>query len=161
MKVKVIRTSTIPISLNKLLKGQLKFLSKEFEVIGLSSSGTDSLRSFVLDVLRCLGMSVSTTRDERGESLSISRPDDPGIDATAERECAAWALRIPADEKSGPGVRLVCRQLPSSRTPGEVARTALGGADIPLPFRADGALCVRDGEGRERMVHAGDVSVRA
>ena len=41
MKVKVIRTSTIPISLNKLLKGQLKFLSKEFEVIGLSSSGTD------------------------------------------------------------------------------------------------------------------------
>lgn len=40
MKVKVIRTSTIPISLNKLLKGQLKFLSKEFEVIGLSSSGT-------------------------------------------------------------------------------------------------------------------------
>ena len=41
MKKKVIRTSTIPISLNKLLKGQLKFLSKEFEVIGLSSSGTD------------------------------------------------------------------------------------------------------------------------
>ena len=41
MKVKIIRTSTIPISLNKLLKGQLKFLSKEFEVIGLSSSGTD------------------------------------------------------------------------------------------------------------------------
>lgn len=41
MKTKVIRTSTIPISLNKLLKGQLKFLSKEFEVIGLSSSGTD------------------------------------------------------------------------------------------------------------------------
>ena len=39
--MKVIRTSTIPISLNKLLKGQLKFLSKEFEVIGLSSSGTD------------------------------------------------------------------------------------------------------------------------
>lgn len=39
--MKIIRTSTIPISLNKLLKGQLKFLSKEFEVIGLSSSGTD------------------------------------------------------------------------------------------------------------------------
>lgn len=41
MKTKLIRTSTVAISLNKLLKGQLKFLSKEFEVIGLSSSGTD------------------------------------------------------------------------------------------------------------------------
>ena len=30
-----------------------------------------------------------------------------------------------------------------------------------LGIAADGALCVRDGEGRERMVHAGDVSVRA
>ncbi|MFV0185228.1 glycosyltransferase family 4 protein [Empedobacter falsenii] len=41
MKTKVIRTSTIPISLNKLLKGQLKFLSKDLDVIGLSSSGKD------------------------------------------------------------------------------------------------------------------------
>ncbi len=108
----------------------------------VSSSGTDFLRSFVLDVLRCLGMSVSTTREEHGESLSISRPGDPGIDATTERECDAWALRIPADEKGRPDVRLVCRRLSSSRTPGDVARTALGGADTPLPFRADGALCV-------------------
>lgn len=38
---KIIRTSTIPISLNVLLKGQLKFLSKHFNVIGISSSGKD------------------------------------------------------------------------------------------------------------------------
>ena len=134
-----VNSGALPLG-EKLLFGLRKSRSGKEESV--SSSGTESLRTFVPDVLRCLGMSVSTTRDERGESLSISRPDDPGIDATAERECAAWALRIPADEKSGPGVRLVCRQLPSSRTPGEVARTALGGADIPLPFRADGALCV-------------------
>ena len=30
-----------------------------------------------------------------------------------------------------------------------------------LGIAADGALRVRDGEGRERQVHAGDVSVRA
>ena len=39
--MKIIRTSTIPLSLNVLLKGQLKFLSKRFVVIGLSSQGND------------------------------------------------------------------------------------------------------------------------
>ena len=38
---KIVRTSTIPLSLNILLKGQLKFLSKKFEIIGLSSQGND------------------------------------------------------------------------------------------------------------------------
>ncbi|WP_291093661.1 glycosyltransferase family 4 protein [Empedobacter sp. UBA6745] len=41
MKTKIIRISTVPISLNILLKGQLKFLSKKFEIIGLSSQGND------------------------------------------------------------------------------------------------------------------------
>lgn len=41
MKIKIIRISTIPLSLNILLKGQLRFLSKFFEVIGISSSGED------------------------------------------------------------------------------------------------------------------------
>lgn len=35
------RVSTVPISLNVLLKGQLKFLSREFEVVGVSSPGED------------------------------------------------------------------------------------------------------------------------
>lgn len=39
--MKLIRTSTIPLSLNVLLKGQLKFLSKRFVVIGVSSRGND------------------------------------------------------------------------------------------------------------------------
>lgn len=39
--MKIIRTSTIPLSLNVLLKGQLKFLAQYFEVIGVSSSGQE------------------------------------------------------------------------------------------------------------------------
>ncbi|MCJ8498597.1 glycosyltransferase family 4 protein [Chryseobacterium salipaludis] len=37
--MRIIRTSTVPLSLNALLGGQLKFLSKHFEVIGVSSPG--------------------------------------------------------------------------------------------------------------------------
>lgn len=40
-KPKLIRTSTVPISLNILLKGQLAFLSQHFEIIGISSNGAD------------------------------------------------------------------------------------------------------------------------
>ncbi|WP_291069319.1 MULTISPECIES: glycosyltransferase family 4 protein [unclassified Empedobacter] len=41
MKTKIIRTSTVPISLNILLKGQLKFLNQTFHIIGVSSAGKD------------------------------------------------------------------------------------------------------------------------
>jgi glycosyltransferase involved in cell wall biosynthesis len=40
---KLIRVATVPISLDKLLEGQLKFLSKHFNVIGVSSPQNDSL----------------------------------------------------------------------------------------------------------------------
>lgn len=39
--IKIIRTSTVSMSLNILLKGQLKFLSNYFDVIGISSEGDD------------------------------------------------------------------------------------------------------------------------
>ena len=38
MQVKLIRITTIPLSLKVLLRGQLKFMSNHFEVIGISSS---------------------------------------------------------------------------------------------------------------------------
>ncbi|WP_121966440.1 glycosyltransferase family 4 protein [Myroides sp. N17-2] len=38
---KIIRTSTIPLSLNILLKGQLAYLNKKFEIVGVSSKGDD------------------------------------------------------------------------------------------------------------------------
>lgn len=41
MPPKLIRTSTVPLSLNLLLKGQLRFLSAHFEVVAVSSSGED------------------------------------------------------------------------------------------------------------------------
>ena len=40
-KIKIIRTTTVPISLNVLLKGQLKFLAEYFNVVGISSKGKD------------------------------------------------------------------------------------------------------------------------
>ena len=39
MKKKIIRITTVPISLAILLKGQLKYMSEHYEVIGVSSSG--------------------------------------------------------------------------------------------------------------------------
>lgn len=41
MKQKLIRITTVPRSLNKLLQGQLNFMNEYFEVIGVSSAGED------------------------------------------------------------------------------------------------------------------------
>lgn len=41
MKTKIIRTSTVAMSLNLLLKGQLKFLSKHFDVLAVSGYDAD------------------------------------------------------------------------------------------------------------------------
>jgi len=41
MKRKIFRLSTVPISLNSLLKGQLEFLNNYFEVIAISGKGAD------------------------------------------------------------------------------------------------------------------------
>jgi len=59
-KPKLIRVSTIPLSLNILLKGQLKFLSTHFTVIGLSSNGyelkeveeREGITTFAVDMQR-------------------------------------------------------------------------------------------------------------
>lgn len=42
MKKKVIRVTTVPVSFTTLLKGQLKFMANYFEMIGISSSGTNN-----------------------------------------------------------------------------------------------------------------------
>lgn len=38
---KIFRTATIPLSLNILLKGQLKYLSKEFNITAISGEGSE------------------------------------------------------------------------------------------------------------------------
>ena len=40
---KIIRVTTVPVSLGGLLKGQLKFMSQYYDVIGISSQGGDRL----------------------------------------------------------------------------------------------------------------------
>lgn len=42
MRNKLIRITTIPLSLNVLLKGQLRYMSSYFEVVGVSSSGKEA-----------------------------------------------------------------------------------------------------------------------
>ncbi|PKV50986.1 glycosyltransferase involved in cell wall biosynthesis [Aquimarina sp. MAR_2010_214] len=40
---KIIRVTTVPISLGKLLQGQLKFMSQYYEIVGVASQGRDQL----------------------------------------------------------------------------------------------------------------------
>lgn len=41
MKKKIIRITTVPVSLNVLLKGQLEYIQNHYEVVAVSGSGTD------------------------------------------------------------------------------------------------------------------------
>lgn len=62
--MKLIRTSTIPLSLNVLLRGQLRFLNSYFEVIGISSSGP------LLEELKVReGVNVHAVEMQRGINL--------------------------------------------------------------------------------------------
>ncbi|WP_291098300.1 MULTISPECIES: glycosyltransferase family 4 protein [unclassified Empedobacter] len=61
--MKLIKTSTIPLSLNVLLKGQLKFFSKKFNVIGISSEGED-----LIEVEKREGIKTIAVDMERGIS---------------------------------------------------------------------------------------------
>lgn len=63
MKVKIIRTSTISLSLSILLKGQLKFLNQTFHVIGVSSAGKD-----LIEVQNREGIPTHSVDMERGIS---------------------------------------------------------------------------------------------
>lgn len=59
-KKKIVRTSTVPISLNILLKGQLNFLNNYYEVIGVSGEGNllrevedrEGIRVYPIDIKR-------------------------------------------------------------------------------------------------------------
>lgn len=61
--IKIIRTSTVSISLKVLLKGQLSFLSKHFEVVGISSPDES-----LLDVSKREGIRTIGVKMERGIS---------------------------------------------------------------------------------------------
>lgn len=56
--MKIIRTSTVPISLNFLLRGQLNFLSNYFEVIGISSTGLELEEVQKREVIKTLAVDM-------------------------------------------------------------------------------------------------------
>jgi len=66
-KVKIIKISTVPMSLNILLKGQLKFLAQFFNVVGVSSNGADlqtvALREGVSTVAVNMERGISPIKD--------------------------------------------------------------------------------------------------
>lgn len=53
-KYKVIRTSTVPQSLNILLKHQLAFLNKKYDVVGVSSKGEDLIETSSREGIRVI-----------------------------------------------------------------------------------------------------------
>ena len=67
MKKKVIRISTVPMSLNLLLQGQLKMLSADYEVVAVSSPGKDleevALREGVRTVAIPMERRISPLKD--------------------------------------------------------------------------------------------------
>ncbi|WP_010178372.1 glycosyltransferase family 4 protein [Aquimarina agarilytica] len=55
---KIIRVTTVPVSLGGLLKGQLKFMSNYYEILGISSEGSASINSTIYNVAEDEGIRV-------------------------------------------------------------------------------------------------------
>ncbi len=62
MKQKIIRVTTVPLSLGGLLRGQLKFMSSHFKVLGISSKGVDNNLEKVRDAEGIEVIPVEMTR---------------------------------------------------------------------------------------------------
>lgn len=61
VKLMIIRTSTVPQSLNGLLKGQLSFLNEKYDIVGISSKGED-----LVEVADREGIHTKVVNMERG-----------------------------------------------------------------------------------------------
>jgi len=62
MKKKLIRITTVPVSLGSLLKGQLKFMSDYYEILGISSSGKNEHLKKIAQEEEIEVLSVEMTR---------------------------------------------------------------------------------------------------
>ena len=58
MKPKVIRIATIPLSLNRLLRGQLKMLTEQYEVVAVASPGSELEEAGAREGVRCVPLSM-------------------------------------------------------------------------------------------------------
>ncbi|MDO7136441.1 glycosyltransferase family 4 protein [Algibacter lectus] len=62
MKKKIIRITTVPLSLSGLLKGQLRFMSQYFDILGISSKGEDNHLEKLIDLEGIPTVAVEMTR---------------------------------------------------------------------------------------------------
>ena len=106
-KPKLLRVTTSDVSLDTLIKGQMKFLSSEFEVVGVSNNTgllqkvaeREGIRvveipmhreiSLVADV-KCLWMLYRLFRKEKPEIVHANTPKGSLLSMVA-----SWAARIP------------------------------------------------------------------
>lgn len=71
--IKLIRITTVPISLKILLKGQLKFMSRHFEVIGVSSPGSELEEVTQNEGIRCIDLGMERKPNPIKDIMSIIR----------------------------------------------------------------------------------------
>ena len=118
-KPKLIRITTIPVSLSKLIKGQMRYMSDYYEVIGVSSSGEalqdvserERVRVKPLEMSR----KIDLARDIRSliKMYLFLRKEKPQIVHTHTPKAgtvgmlAAWLARVPVRMHTVAGMPLV------------------------------------------------------
>lgn len=107
MKSKLIRITTVPISLKILLKGQLKFMNQYFEVIGVSSRGKELEDVQKNEDIRTIELNMSREITPLKDSISLIKmiflllKEKPEIVHTHTPKAgivgmvAAWITRVP------------------------------------------------------------------
>ena len=73
MKKKIIRISTVPISLDLLLKGQLKMLAEEWEVVAVSSPGQELERVAIREGVRTVAVPMERKISPIKDIISLFR----------------------------------------------------------------------------------------
>lgn len=127
-KPKLIRITTVPISLKILLKGQLKWMSTYFEVVGVSSSGEE----------------VQEVRDQEGirvEEIQMSRQITPFQDLIS----LVKMIRFLQKEKP---------QIVHSHTPkaGIIGMLAAKIAGVPIRIHTVAGLPLMEASGMKRKI---------
>ncbi len=72
-KIKIIRITTVPISLKKLLKGQLRFMNNFYEVIGVASPGEELADVEREEGIRTIPLYMSRVLSPIGDIASLAR----------------------------------------------------------------------------------------
>ncbi|HIP12665.1 MAG TPA: glycosyltransferase family 1 protein, partial [Lutibacter sp.] len=107
MKPKLIRITTVPVSLKILLKDQLRFINQYFEVIGVSSKGTELNDVKETEGIRTIELEMSREITPLKDIVSLVKmtillmKEKPDIVHTHTPKAgivgmlAAWIARVP------------------------------------------------------------------